>query len=563
MNTSSYEYFVNLQYKVKVQAAQLEAFKSGAKYQRMELEKKRLISHYEGEIRKLKKELSEAHTETVNSRNAWIEIMEQMDLEYKMEISKLQDELQKERDRIATVQNENRKLRSELREEKKLKYAALVELDEEKGKNAKLIAQINHNYENSSLPSSASPNHKKITNNREKTGRTQGAQAGHTGHGRKTRTPDKVVVIETPVEFLDTAKYRPTGRIISKQLVSVKVQVNTTEYRAEEYVEISSGHKVHAAFPDGVADDVNYDGSIKAMAYLLNNECNVSIENTRKFISEITNGDLELSCGLINSLSRQLSKKTEQERKEIFSALQETPIMHIDFTNARVNGAGMDVLVCANGSKALYMAREHKGKSGVSGSPIEDYTGTLIHDHDVTFYNYGSFHQECLAHVLRYLKDSILNEKNLTWNSQMAELLREMIHYRNSLSDSEEPDKVTVKEYERRYDEVIKTAKTEYEYEPPSKYYIDGYNLYRRLDKYKGNHLLFLHDKRVDSNNNLSERLLRSIKRKMTQAMTLRSFDSLDCLCNGKSIVYSLRANNQNVFNEVSIKFGTPTTAAD
>lgn len=39
-----------------------------------------------------------------------------------------------------------------------------------------------------------------------------------------------------------------------------------------------------------------------------------------------------------------------------------------------------------------------------------DYQGILVHDYDVTFYNYGADYQECFAHVLRYLKDSIDNK---------------------------------------------------------------------------------------------------------------------------------------------------------
>ena len=59
----------------------------------------------------------------------------------------------------------------------------------------------------------------------------------------------------------------------------------------------------------------------------------------------------------------------------------------------------------------LYFARDKKGHDGIKGTVVEDYQGTLVHDHDVTFYKYGTGHQECLAHVLRYLKDSMDNEK--------------------------------------------------------------------------------------------------------------------------------------------------------
>lgn len=51
-----------------------------------------------------------------------------------------------------------------------------TQLDDEKGRNKKLLAQLNRDYENSSIPSSQSRNRGKIPNNRECTGRKPGAQ---------------------------------------------------------------------------------------------------------------------------------------------------------------------------------------------------------------------------------------------------------------------------------------------------------------------------------------------------------------------------------------------------
>ena len=42
---------------------------------------------------------------------------------------------------------------------------------------------------------------------------------------------------------------------------------------------------------------------------------------------------------------------------------------------------------------------------------------------DLTLYNYGTDHQECLAHVLRYLKGSMDNEPDRTWNKEMHGLI--------------------------------------------------------------------------------------------------------------------------------------------
>ena len=87
--------------------------------------------------------------------------------------------------------------------------------------------------------------------------------------------------------------------------------------------------------------------------------------------------------------------------------------MHIDCTNARVNWESAHVFVNATpDGKVYYSASTKKGHAGVEGTPAENYQGILVHDHELTFYNYGSDHQECLAHVLRYLKDSMQNEAN-------------------------------------------------------------------------------------------------------------------------------------------------------
>ena len=103
-------------------------------------------------------------------------------------------------------------------------------------------------------------------------------------------------------------------------------------------------------------------------------------------------------------------------------------------------------IVCASSDeeKVLYFAREKKGHEGVKGTVTEDFRGILVHDHEITFYRYGSAHQECLAHVERYLKDSMENESSLTWNRRMRELLQRMIHYRKEHTGEASLDAQTV-----------------------------------------------------------------------------------------------------------------------
>jgi len=153
---------------------------------------------------------------------------------------------------------------------------------------------------------------------------------------------------------------------------------------------------------------------------------------------------------------------------------------------------------------------------------------------------------------LRYLKDSVENEPDLTWNIKMRELLAETIHYRNMKDDDAGPNLEEVVVYRKRYLDILEIAKNEYEDEPPSKYYKDGYNLYKRLEKYMDNHLLFLYDHRVPATNNLCERLLRNVKRKYKQVMTFRSFECLEYLCNSLSVLDMLKMRATNVYSSVA-----------
>ena len=561
-----YEIMTTYQYRLKSLSFQLNEFRTGQKYLDMKEFHISQLAVKEREIKYLKAEIADAHAEIITMRKYWSQIFDDIEESHAEELSK-KDIV------IRTLEKTNIELHQRIDEEKDKRKALLselyqvkTELEKEQGKNQKLMAQKNRDYENSSKSSSMNPNHKKIVNNREKTDRHPGGQPGHKFYPRHRHTPTNIVEIPAPDEYAENSDYVPTGRMITKQLVDIHYEVFTTEYITPEYRNIRTGKRVHAEFPGGLELDVTYSGNVKAFAFLLNNHCNVSIDKVSDFLSELTGGEVKLSKGMINGLAKEYSIKTEADRKRAFVDLQLAPMMNTDFTNVRVNGVNMNVLVCANLIDALFLAREHKGKDGIKDSPAEDFQGVLGHDHDSTYYNYGKEHQECLEHILRYLKASIENEPQLTWNKRMRKLIQEMIHFWKMLDpeDDRDPDKIDldkVAEFERQYEEILEKAKEEYDYEPPSKYYKDGFNLFSRMLKYKDSHLLFLHNKYVPPTNNLSERLLRLIKQKCHQVMTFRSFEGLEYFCSALSQIVKLRREEKNLFKGVAEVFATPKSA--
>lgn len=555
----NFESYSALQYRNRALSRQVEEFKSGEKYVMMEADYKKLLRFHNQEMKRMERELAKAHSETITVRRYWSEVMDDLDKEHQAEVSRLLakiERLEKEKLDLAR-QRDNTK--DKLKERTQQYYSVAAELEEERGKNKKLTAQLNKNFENSSIPSSKQKaGKKKIPNSREKTGRKRGGQPGHKGHTRKQHVPDITYEIPAPAEYADNPDYYETGKIIRKQKISVILNVQIVEYTTKEYRNRKTGARVHALFPKGYVNEVNYDGTVKALAFLLGNECGVSHGKIRRLLSELTNGEIEISDGMINGLCAEFSARTGREKTEIIKKLMTSPVMNVDFTNASVNGKSAQVLVLASPSAdaALYIGREKKGHKGVKGTPLENYAGTIVHDHDTTFYKYGTGHQECTQHDIRYLTGSIQNEAELEWNKQMLELFRKMLHYRNSLSENEGLSPTIVSELEAEYDRILETAEKEYTDEPPNDYYREGYNLFLRLRKYKENELLFLHDKRVPANNSLCERLARVYKRKQKQAVTLRSLKNLCYICDSLSIVYLLRSNEENVYQKIAEIYG-------
>ena len=542
MTKAQYEYLTGLQYQNQSLSRQVEAYKSGSAYQTLNAQLRTAERKLDRQKHSYEAELAKAHAETVNVRNIWFQVFEDIEKAHQKELDEKDRQIAELKKQLYKAQHERDEARDKVTAQRHELYEVKTELEEEKGKNQKLTAQLNRDFENSSKPSSLSPNHKKIPNNRTKTGRKPGAQPGHPGHGRKRQEPTAIEILPPPQEVLDDPDFKKTKKTIVKQMVRLRVLLDVTEYRAAVYHNSKTGEYAHAAFPEGVVNDVNYDGSVKAFLFLLNSVCGTSFCKACEFVSNVTGGKLNLSTGMACILIKEFSGKTEPYRKETFAKLLTAPVLHTDNTNARVNGDQNYVFGCAApDGDALFFAREKKGHSGVEDTPVELTNAILVHDHETTFYNYGSDHQECLVHVLRYLKDSMENEPERTWSKDMHALIQEMIHYRKSLGVDEELNTAKVEGFESRYRKILQTADQEYTDVPPSDYYRDGYNLFRRMKEYEHNHLLFLHNKNVPYDNNLSERLLRSYKRIQRQAVTLRSFEYLKNRCQNMGTLFKIR----------------------
>lgn len=551
-----------LKFQISVLRRQVEAFRNGHKYQTLRNEYESVCRKKDYEIRRLKKELADAHAQIVTVRKNWSDIFDDLSKETERKVATEQKKTAEMEERALRAERQRDEALDKAKEWRTKYYEQSAKLEEAEGLIKKLTAQVNKDFQNSSIPSSQQgASRKRIPNSREKTERKVGGQPGHRGHRLMQRTPTIKHKLPDPEEYVKDPNYYKTGETVKRQKIILNVSVEVVEYEASVFRHRETGSRVHADFPEGYDTDISYDASVKAFAFLLANEGNVSAGKIKTILHEITKGKIDISEATINGLCREFSMKSEEEQDKNRSELMTSPVLNTDFTTSNVNGETKQVLIVASPlTNALMMiGRDSKGHNGIIGTPIETYVGTLVHDHDRTFYSYAIRHQECMQHNIRYLIGSIENEPNLKWNKRMHKLIKEMLHYRNSLAEEEDLDPKVVARFEKQYDKILALAKEEYEYEPPSEYYKEGYNLYLRLVRYKESELLFLHDKSVPANNSLAERLARVFKRKQKQAIVLRSNENFRALCNSISLIQTFRYQDEdNLFQRVAEIFARP-----
>ncbi len=182
-----FDFITALQYEVKKLRAIVAGFESGERYLQIQDHYLKNLKEKNHTIAALKKELADVHETIIRIRQIWFEVFDDLEKAYKKENRKLIREREEEKKKRFRAEAQRDEYRDKYREKCRELYEFKTLLEEEKGKNRKLTAQISRDYENSSLPSSRCARHKKITNSREKTGRRPGGQPGHTGHCRKSQ----------------------------------------------------------------------------------------------------------------------------------------------------------------------------------------------------------------------------------------------------------------------------------------------------------------------------------------------------------------------------------------
>lgn len=448
----------------------------------------------------------------------------------------------------------NAKLNSELcamREQIQMLQSSLQEMSQKYEDALNQIAHLqsilNNNSNNSSLPPSSDPPGKSANryNGRKNTDKKPGGQKGHKG---KTLTKEEIEekIKSGEMKVIDKTIGKPSKNYITRYRVDLTIETVVTR------VKIYANEDGKYDLPKEYAKEVSYGDTVKSLAAYLYSEGIVANERIRDFLNSISNHVLNISSGAVYGFCKQFAKKCSSAISKIKDTLLKGTVVCTDATCMSVNGKQIKIRNFSNKDCVLFIPRKSNNIETLLEMPVlSGYDGILVHDHETALYHIQATHAECNAHILRYLQKNTEECKH-SWSTKMQEFLCEVNNERQKLiaSNDNQFSDVKIQEYENRYDEIIALGWSEND--PKSRCSAkEERALLRRMTKFKGNHLLFIHDFRVPFTNNMSEQDLRQCKGRQKIAGGFRKDDGSQMFCDILSVVETIKRHHECLFQEI------------
>jgi transposase len=425
---------------------------------------------------------------------------------------------------------------------------------------ARLKAQINKDSSNSSKPPSQN-GLKKIKNSREKSELKRGGQPGHPGKSLEVLDNEKI------------EKWVRSGQAEFEVVDHTGGHMDVLcDFRDELDIKTTLVIRRHVyplgEIPAEKRNKMTYGNGIKTLVSCMSVDSNVSMERISELVSQLSHGHIKLTDASILKFLCDLARKLRPEMKIIVTDLENGDVLHVDDTTVdatqkpdyssdkveMIEASNTSHSVClrayCNERSTLFTANPQKDMLGCDRDGIlTSYFGILVHDHEAKFYNYGSEHATCNAHLLRELKG--IAEQGIPWGAEMAELLRAMNrHKKDSETDEKRCSPDVLANFEKQFDDLMvrgrATLASLREFAPGRD---ELRKMLLRLTEYKDCYLLFLRDYRAPFTNNLAERDLRPIKTKLKVSGCFRSWEGLDAYATIRSFFSTLRKRSCNIFD--------------
>ena len=449
------------------------------------------------------------------------------------------------REEILSLKEENRLLREENAELKRLLQQALDKL--------------NKNSSNSSKPPSSDIARTKSL--RISTGKKAGGQKGHTGTTLQiSETPDKVVV-HRALQCSGCGKdISATGslRYERRQVYDIPpVNIEVSEHRSEIKCCPHCEKENRGVFPVEVSHCTQYGSNLKEFAVYLTQYQLLPLGRTAQLIEDITGH--KLSTATLVSINEQCSAQLSGFIETLKDKLQKAPVIHSDETGFYFQSKRNWLHVAATEYLTYYYAHEKRGREAMDQMGIlPDYKGTVIHDYWKSYLDYLCNHSLCNVHHLRDLTFCLEQEKS-QWAADMKALLLEMKDITDNSKEQglQSLDEQQQQQLTAKYDLLVEAGYLQHpltEKQPGKRGAVKKsktQNLLQRFKNHREDIIRFIRDFRIPFGNNLAEQAVRMMKVKQKISGCFRSKEGAISFATIRSYIDTMRKNGFSIMDAI------------
>lgn len=554
--------FTTLQYQNKAMRQELEAFRNGERYRKLQEDHRRVVAGYLKEINRLKKELAKAHAATVTVRDIWFEECDSDWEKYQAELNKKEQKIQKlidknwellkaSDDRIASLI----KAYEEQLAEKDAEINALT------ARLAHAEALLGRDSTNTSTPTSQTPpwKNKHVPNSRGTTGKPKGGQPGHERHILEKPAPEE---IDEEVEHpLGDGKVCPTcgsedftftGEYEEKYEIDIEVRVIRRLHKYWLYQCGNCGQIVRTGIDPAHRAECQYGAVLQVLSLSLMNTTNAAINKVPLLIDGLTDGEVCPSEGYVAKLQPRAARGLKQFQEDLFRFLITRPIVYWDDTVVMADQSRICLRFYGDETTAYYVAHAKKDRNGILADGILEALTEMtrvMHDHNTVNYNdrFVFINLECNAHLQRDLQKSA-EETGHAVLLEIKQLISTTIKDRNDriLAGETGFEEAYIEKFNKKMTELLDKAKGEAA--ANTSIYSGPFEraLIARVINYRENFFAWVEDFSLPTTNNLSERALRGVKTKMKVSGQFASVETADNYAAIRTYIETCRRNGIN-----------------
>jgi transposase len=430
-----------------------------------------------------------------------------------------------------------------------------------------LEARLNKDSHNSSKPPTSDGLKKGRKHGlRHKSGKKSGGQAGHEGHRLELVADPKYIVVhavtrchrcQASLEGVEAEKYE------KRQVFDLpeKVELEVTEHQAEVKHCPHCGEVSKGEFPGEVSQETQYGPRVRSQMVYFNNYQLVPLERTAEIIADLYHQAVSEGAvvAAVKEVARQVAPINEQIKEHLIKTEE---AVHFDESGMRQDGLKW-LHVASTALVTFFAIHAKRGQLAMDAIGIlPKRTGWCIHDYWKAYLTYSQAkHGLCNAHLLRELTYLVENFQQ-AWAEAMFKLLKEIhktVEETKALGQMALSSEQLI-DFQNRYDQIVAEGLLA---NPPPEPIEEQTrkrgrvkqtlpkNLLDRLRDHPDMVLAFMHDFKVQFDNNQAERDIRMAKLKEKISGCFRSEEGSTAFCQVRSYLSTAHKNEQPILEAV------------